>query len=44
MGNFAKNNGFLISSITLKGEECKLIILGKLSDLTHGSITRVNPD
>ncbi len=44
MGNYAKNSGIVISTITLKGEECKVITLGKLSDLTHGTITRVNPE
>lgn len=29
--------------ITLKGEECKLKVLGKIVDETNGSMTKVDP-
>lgn len=42
-GNLAKDNGIIISIITIKGEGCKIETIGKLSDLTNGNVTRVNP-
>jgi hypothetical protein len=39
----AKENGIAISVITIKGEGCKIEILGKLAEETNGNITRVNP-
>jgi hypothetical protein len=28
----------------MKGEECKVICLSKVSEITNGSMTRVNPE
>ena len=36
----AKEVGVSISVITIKGEECKIAVLGKLADETNGSIIR----
>lgn len=33
----------MISVITIKGEGCKVEILGKLAEKTNGTVTRVNP-
>lgn len=33
----------VVSVITIKGEGCKVEVLGKLAQDTNGSITRVNP-
>lgn len=43
MASFAKENGISISIISIKGEGCKLDLLGKLADETSGSVTRVDP-
>lgn len=40
---FAKEKGIVISVITIKGEGCKMDVLGKLADNTNGTVTRVNP-
>jgi len=32
MGEFAKEKGIIVSTITMKGEECNILMLGKLSD------------
>ncbi|KRX07681.1 hypothetical protein PPERSA_11230 [Pseudocohnilembus persalinus] len=39
----AKNLGIVISVITIKGEGCKVEILGKLAEETNGTVTRVDP-
>lgn len=44
IGNLAKECGILISTITMKGEECNVLKLGSISLKTNGKITRVNPD
>jgi len=33
----------VISVITIKGEGCKVDVLGKIVEKTNGTITRVNP-
>lgn len=43
LGQIAKENGVVVSVITIKGEGCKVEVLGKLAQDTNGSITRVNP-
>ncbi len=43
MGSYAKNAGITVNVISMKGTDCKLSMLGKLSDLTNGSLTIVNP-
>lgn len=43
IGNIAKEEGILISVISIKGEECSLENLGTLADLTHGTVDRVDP-
>jgi len=44
LANLAKQSGISISVISIKGEGCKLDIIGKLADLTSGSLTRVDPE
>jgi len=44
VGNFAKEHGVSISVISIKGEGCKLDVIGRLADLTSGSLTRVDPN
>lgn len=44
MSVLAKEKGTLISAITLKGEECNVMQLGKLALSTNGKIARVNPE
>jgi len=43
LANLAKENGVSISVITIKGEGCKLDVIGKLADVTNGSLIRVDP-
>lgn len=43
IGDLAKEKGIVISVITIKGEACKLEILGKLVEKTNGNINRVEP-
>lgn len=44
VSKLAQENSIIISVITIKGEGCKLEILGKLTEDTNGNITRVNPE
>jgi len=44
IGNFAKERGISVSVISIKGEGCKLGVMGKLADLTSGSLIRVDPN
>jgi hypothetical protein len=39
----AKNSGIAISVVTIKGEGCRMDVLGQLSEQTNGNVTRVNP-
>lgn len=39
----AQDNNIIISLITIKGEGCKVQILGQLAEDTNGNVTRVNP-
>jgi len=41
---FAKENGVSVSVISIKGEGCKLEMLGKLADETSGDLIRVDPN
>jgi hypothetical protein len=43
VGEFAKTLGVTISIVTLKGEGCRMDILSKLAEQTHGSVARVDP-
>ena len=44
IATIAKEKSLLISVITIKGEGCKMEILGKLSNLTNGNVLRINPE
>jgi len=44
LAKLAKENGVSISVISIKGEGCKLDVIGKLADVTSGSLMRVDPD
>jgi hypothetical protein len=44
LANLAKQSGISISVISIKGEGCKLDVIGKLADVTSGSLTRVDPE
>lgn len=39
----ASELGIVVSLITIKGEGCKIEILGKMVEKTNGTVTRVNP-
>ena len=39
----AKTHGISISVVTIKGEGCRMDVLGMLSESTNGNVTRVNP-
>jgi len=39
----AKEKGVVISIITVKGEGCKMEILGKLAEETNGNVTIIDP-
>ena len=41
---FAIKSGLMINVITIKGEECKMDVLGMLADNTNGKILRVDPE
>jgi len=43
IGEEANKKGVIINAITIKGEECNVLTLGSLADITHGKIIRVNP-
>lgn len=43
LGEFAKNKGVTVSIISIEGEECNIDSLSKISELTGGSVERVNP-
>jgi hypothetical protein len=44
LSKFAKDSGILVSIITIKGEQCKVKVLGKLAEETNGNVTRVSPE
>ncbi|CAD8201363.1 unnamed protein product [Paramecium octaurelia] len=44
LGVFASQCGVVISVVTIKGEGCKVDILGALSEKTNGTVTRVKPE
>lgn len=39
----AVNNGISISVVTIKGNACKVDMLGPMTDRTAGAIVRVDP-
>jgi len=43
LGELAKNKGVTVSVISIEGEECNIDTLSKISELTGGSVERVNP-
>ncbi|RNA10386.1 circularly permutated Ras 1-like [Brachionus plicatilis] len=43
LAKFAKSKGVVVNVITIEGTDCKLALLGKVADLTNGSINIVNP-
>jgi Mg-chelatase subunit ChlD len=44
LGTFAQECGVVISVVTIKGEGCKIDILGQLAEKTNGTVTRVKPE
>jgi len=44
VANFANEHSIMINITTIKGDECKINVLGALTDSTDGKIMRVNPD
>lgn len=45
MAAYAKNKGIMISVLTIKGDQdCSIKNLGKLSNETNGTISRIDPD
>lgn len=43
LAKYAKSKGVVVNVITIEGTDCKLALLGKVADLTNGSINIVNP-
>ncbi|CAF1031332.1 unnamed protein product [Brachionus calyciflorus] len=43
LADYAKSKGVVVNVITMEGTECKLALLGKVADLTNGSVNIVNP-
>lgn len=43
LGEFAKNKGITVNTISIEGEECNIDTLSKLSEVTGGSVERVDP-
>lgn len=41
---FAVESGITINVITIKGEECRVDVLGMLADSTNGKVLRVDPE
>lgn len=41
---FALKSGITVNVITIKGEECKVDVLGMLADSTNGKVLRVDPE
>jgi Mg-chelatase subunit ChlD len=39
----AKEKGIAISVVTIKGEGCRMDVLGQLAEKSNGNMTRVNP-
>ncbi len=39
----AEQKGIAISVVTIKGEGCRMDVLGKLAEKSNGNVTRVNP-
>ena len=44
VADFANEHGIMINITTIKGDECKIDVLGDLTDRTDGRITRVDPN
>lgn len=43
LGEFAKSKGISVSIISIIGDECNIDTLGRLAELTGGSVERVDP-
>ncbi|CAF0867913.1 unnamed protein product [Brachionus calyciflorus] len=43
LANYAKGKGIVVNVITMEGTDCRLALLGKVADLTNGSVNVVNP-
>jgi len=43
MGQYAKEKGITVNIISIEGEECNIDTLSKISELTGGQVSRVNP-
>lgn len=43
MGNSALECGTIVDVISITGDQCRLEMLGKVSDITNGTVTSVNP-
>lgn len=44
LGTLARDRGIMVSVVTMKGEECKVDLLGKIADATNGFVMRVSPE
>lgn len=42
--DLAKEKSVQINVVSIKGEGCKLDVIGKLAEATNGTVTRVNPE
>ncbi|CAF0858803.1 unnamed protein product [Brachionus calyciflorus] len=40
---YAKNKGIVVNVITMESTDCRLALLGKVADLTNGTVNIVNP-
>jgi hypothetical protein len=43
LGEFAKFKGVTVNVISIEGDECNIDTLSKISEVTGGSVERVNP-
>jgi hypothetical protein len=44
LGQIAKERNITVNVITIKGEGCKMEVIGKLAELTNGNMKVVNPE
>lgn len=44
LGQLARDRGIMVSVVTMKGEQCKVDLLGKIADATNGIVMRVSPE
>eukprot|EP00479_Gromia_sphaerica_P005090 TRINITY_DN1609_c1_g1_i1.p1 TRINITY_DN1609_c1_g1~~TRINITY_DN1609_c1_g1_i1.p1 ORF type:complete len:100 (-),score=24.26 TRINITY_DN1609_c1_g1_i1:150-449(-) len=43
MGNYGAMNGVMVSVVSITDDQCRLENLGKVTDLTNGSVDQIDP-